>query len=96
MRHAGLPPYRENQVVLEFSLTSGKIMEISKGLLIIGKNREFFWTEPKKITIILSQSIQSAQDSDIPENPGIVLGFFVSQEKPGNIMRFFHQDLSVF
>ena len=42
MRHPGLPPYRENQVVLEFSLISGKIMEISKGLLIIGKNREFF------------------------------------------------------
>ena len=42
---------------------------------------------------------QDAQESGIPEIPGFVMGFSVSQmvpENPGNIMRFIHQALSVF
>ena len=43
--------------------------------------------------------MHSAQGSGIPEIPGIVMGFIISQgipEKPGNVMGFFHQDQSSF
>lgn len=56
----------------------------------------------KSCTYYLSLKVvppQDAQESGIPEIPGIVMGFSVSQmvpENPGNIMRFIHQALSVF
>ena len=49
-----------------------------------------------KTSLIL---LQGAQDSGIPEIPGIVVGFFFSQEIPeklGNIMGFFHKRLLIF
>ena len=42
---------------------------------------------------------QGAQDSGIPEIPGIVMGFFFCQgipEKPGNVMGFFHNTINFF
>ena len=43
--------------------------------------------------------LQVAQNSGVPEIPGIFMGLFVCQgipEKPGHVMGFFHQGLSVF
>ena len=43
-----------------------------------------------------SFNYQGAQDSDIREIPGMVMGFFIHQSipgRPGNVMRFLYQGL---
>ena len=61
-----------------FKFTELKMAKANK----IGKAEEF-----------IADYRHGAQDSGIPEIPGIVMGFFFTQgipEIPGNVMGFFH------